>query len=90
MSSSDVQQADADLWLAYAVKLKDALSEAPSLGPDTRFYISPLSAAGIAAGKKTPNDIKNNGVYSVGDALLDLDQPVFLPTRQSYFQHCQS
>ncbi|KAJ4123177.1 hypothetical protein NW768_009705 [Fusarium equiseti] len=90
MSSFDVQQADADLWLAYGVKLKDALDEAPSLGSDSRFYIAPLSAAGIAAGKKIPNEIKDNGVFNVGDALLDLDQPVFLPTSQSYFQRCQS
>ncbi|CAG7565813.1 unnamed protein product [Fusarium equiseti] len=90
MSSSDVQQADANLWLAYGVKLKSALSQAPSVGPNSRFYIAPLSAAGIAAGKRIQNDIKNNGVYNVGDALLDLDQPVFLPTRQSYFQRCQS
>ena len=90
MSSSDVQQADANLWLAYAVKLKNELSQSPSLGSNARFYVAPISAAGIAAGSKIPNNIMNNGVYNVGDALLDLDDPVFLPTEHSYFQHCQS
>ncbi|KAF4339516.1 hypothetical protein FBEOM_6578 [Fusarium beomiforme] len=90
MSTPDVKQADADLWLAYGIKLKNALSQSPTLGSGTRFYIAPLSAAGIAAGRNIDEAIKNNGVYSVGDTLLDLDHPVFLPSRQSYFQRCLS
>ncbi|KAH7274921.1 hypothetical protein FSOLCH5_006306 [Fusarium solani] len=90
MSSSDVQQADADLWLAYGVQLKNAVSQSSSIGPNNRFYIAPLSAAGIAAGKNINVAIQNNGVFTTGDTLLDLDQPVFLPSRQSYFQRMVS
>ncbi|KAK7402435.1 hypothetical protein QQX98_011824 [Neonectria punicea] len=90
MSSSDVQQADANLWLAYGVQLKNAISQSGSIGPNNRFYIAPLSAAGIAAGKKITVAIQNNGVFTAGDTLLDLDQPVFLPSRQSYFQRMVS
>ena len=62
MSSSGPQKADANLWPAYALQLKKTLSQVPSLSPDSRFYVAPLSAAGIAAGKRFDNEIKQNGV----------------------------
>ncbi|RSL82843.1 hypothetical protein CEP51_004899 [Fusarium floridanum] len=86
MTTPDVKKADANLWLAYGVQLKNALSQSSSVGANNRFYIAPLSAAGIAAGKKIDTAIQNNGVFNAGDTLLDLDQPVFLPSRQSYFK----
>lgn len=90
MAPPDVKPADANLWLAYGVQLKNALSQSGNIGPDNRFYIAPLSAAGIAAGKKIDVAISNNGVYNAGDTLLDLNEPVFLPSRQSYFQRMVS
>ncbi|EWG44669.1 hypothetical protein FVEG_05674 [Fusarium verticillioides 7600] len=90
MTTPRVSQADANLWLAYGVKLKNTFAQASNLGDENRFYIAPLSSAGIAAGKRINSAITNNGVYAVGDTLLSLDEPVFLPSRQSYFQRCVS
>ncbi|KAI9685687.1 MAG: hypothetical protein M1822_004247 [Bathelium mastoideum] len=89
MTTPEVSQTDANLWAAYGVKLKNQILESSGLGQDQRFYIAPLSSTGIAAGKNIDEAIKNMGVYNVGDALLDLDSPVFLPSRQSYSQRCQ-
>ncbi|KAJ0381887.1 hypothetical protein COL922a_013660, partial [Colletotrichum nupharicola] len=85
-----VSQADADLWLAYDVKLKNTFAQSSTLGDNNRFYIAPLSSAGIAACEDIDSAITNNGLYAIGDSLLSLDEPVFLPSRQSYFQRCLS
>ncbi|KAI8269951.1 hypothetical protein K4K58_012854 [Colletotrichum sp. SAR11_239] len=90
MTTPQVSQADANLWLAYGVKLKNTFAQASTLGDNNRFYIAPLSSAGIAAGKRVNSAITNTGLYAVGDTLLSLDEPVFLPSRQSYFQRCLS
>ncbi|KXH34358.1 hypothetical protein CSIM01_00269 [Colletotrichum simmondsii] len=90
MTTPQVSQADANLWLAYAVKLKSTFAQSSTLGDNNRFYVAPLSSAGIAAGKNINSAITNNGVYAIGDTLLSLDEPVFLPSRQSYFQRCLS
>ncbi|KAI8302262.1 hypothetical protein K4K59_000600 [Colletotrichum sp. SAR11_240] len=90
MTTPQVSQADANLWLAYGVKLKNTFAQSSTLGDNNRFYIAPLSSAGIAAGKKINSAITNNGLYAIGDSLLSLDEPVFLPSRQSYFQRCLS
>ena len=88
MSSDQVTKADADLWLAYGLKLKSTFMQG-SLGPDDRFYLAPLSAAGIAAGKRIDQNITNYGIYNVADSLLSLSSPVFLPTRESYSKRAQ-
>ncbi|OBS29442.1 hypothetical protein FPOA_03378 [Fusarium poae] len=90
MTTPQVTKADADLWLAYGIKLKNTFAQTSTLGEDNRFYIAPLSSAGIAGGKNINSAITNHGVYTVGDTLLSLDEPVFLPSRQSYFQRCLS
>jgi hypothetical protein len=88
MPSNKVTQADANLWLAYGTKLKSQFLQG-DLGPDERFYIAPISAAGIAAGKRVDQSITNYGIYNVADSLLSLKSPVFLPTRQSYSKRAQ-
>ncbi|KAF4783504.1 hypothetical protein HER10_EVM0010722 [Colletotrichum scovillei] len=90
MTTPQVSKADADLWLAYGVKLKNTFAQSFTPGDNSRFYIAPLSCAGIAAGRNINSAITNNGVYVIGDTLLSLDEPVFLPGRQSYFQRCLS
>ncbi|KAJ0290599.1 hypothetical protein Brms1b_005142 [Colletotrichum noveboracense] len=90
MTTTLVSQADADLWLAYGVKLKNTFAQSSTLGDNNRFYIAPLSSACIAAGEDIDSAITNNGLYAIGDSLLSLDEPVFLPSRQSYFQRCLS
>lgn len=84
-----VSAADANLWAAYGVQLQNQILQSSTLGAKQRFYIAPLSSAGIAAGKNIDVSIMNMGVSNTADALLDLDSPVFLPTRQSYAQKCQ-
>lgn len=83
------QQADKDLWKAYGIQLKNTVFQSNDLGKDNRFYIAPLSSAGIAAGKNINEAIKNQGVYVVADTLLDLDSPVFVPSHRSYFDLCK-
>lgn len=90
MNTPQVNKADANLWLAYGVKLKNTFAQSSTLGDNNRFYITPLSAAGIAAGNNINPAITNNGLYTVGNSLLSLNEPVFLPGRQSYFQRCLS
>ncbi|EXF84414.1 hypothetical protein CFIO01_02729 [Colletotrichum fioriniae PJ7] len=90
MTTPQVSKADADLWLAYGVKLKNTFAQSITLSGNNRFYVAPLSYAGIAAGTKVNPAITNNGVYVIGDSLLSLDEPVFLPGQQSYFQRCLS
>jgi hypothetical protein len=84
MTTPAVTQADANLWAAYGNKLKSQFLQSATMGADERFYIAPLSAAGIAAGKNIDETIKNMGVFTVADTLLDLDSPIFMPSRQSY------
>ena len=78
-------QTNSDLWLAYASKLKDSVVPG-GLGSKQRFYFAPLSAAGIAAGPNIHESIKNFGVFTIGDTLLDLDSPAFAPSRKSYVE----
>lgn len=90
MTTPQVSQADANLWLAYGVKLMNTFAQSSTLGDNNRFYIAPLSSAGLAAGKRINSAITNYGLYAIGDSLLSLDEPVFLPSRHSYFQRCLS
>ncbi|KAF5630163.1 uncharacterized protein FTJAE_8314 [Fusarium tjaetaba] len=73
MTTPQVSQADANLWLAYGVKLKNTFAQSC-----------------IAAGKGVDSAITNLGLHVIGDTLLSLDEPFFLPGRQSYFQRCVS
>lgn len=64
MTTTQVSQADADLWLAYGVKLKNTFAQSSTLdnnNNNNRFYIAPISSAGIAAGEDIDSAITNNG-----------------------------
>ena len=88
-SATPVAESDRNLWAAYGNKLMSQVMGSEDLGVDNRFYLAPLSAAGIAAGKRIDEAIKNQGVYQVADTLLDLNSPVFMPTRKSYFERAR-
>lgn len=49
-------------------------------------FLAPIAAAGIAAGKRIPQEISNQGILVLGDTLPDPTTPVFHPGDGSYFQ----
>lgn len=93
MASPDtpLQDVDKNMWKAYGVKLFSAAMQGTALGPGQRFYVAPLSSAGIAASAtgNIPASITNQGVFNVGNTLLDINSPCYIPTRSSYIDRCQ-
>ncbi|KAJ4417802.1 hypothetical protein N0V82_005968 [Gnomoniopsis sp. IMI 355080] len=79
---------NAQLWLSYATKVLPSLGLKPSA--KSKVYIAPLSAAGIAAGTNIPPAVTNQGIFVIGDTLLDPTNPMFLPGTSSYSQRLAS
>ncbi|KAF4438587.1 hypothetical protein FACUT_4862 [Fusarium acutatum] len=65
-----------DLWKAYAKAFQAKFFS----NLDTKneiFYAAPIGVMGIPAGGNIPQEITNKGVYDIGDAVMQLDAPVF-------------
>ncbi|KAF5661258.1 hypothetical protein FCIRC_11900 [Fusarium circinatum] len=79
---------DEDLWKAYAKALQTKFFS----NLDTKneiFYAAPIGVMGIPVGGNIPQEITNKGVYDIGDAVMQLDAPVFASGDKKYSQRLQ-
>ncbi|PNP83780.1 hypothetical protein FNYG_02468 [Fusarium nygamai] len=79
---------DEDLRKAYTKALQTKFFS----NLDTKneiFYAAPIGMMGIPAGANIPQEITNKGVYDIGDAVMQLDAPVFDAGSKKYSQRLQ-
>lgn len=79
---------DTDLWKVFANKIKETALLGQEIGPKNRIYIPPLNAQAILAGNNVQESVTNFGVRRVGDALINVDNPLFTPSNDSYAKRC--
>ncbi|KAF5596838.1 hypothetical protein FPANT_4240 [Fusarium pseudoanthophilum] len=79
---------DEDLWKAYTKALQTKFfSNLDS--KNEIFYAAPIGMMGIPAGANISQEITNKGVYDIGDAVMQLDAPVFDAGSKKYSQRLQ-
>ena len=79
---------DADLWKIFANKVKNTYLMGQDLGNKNRIYIPLLNERTIPAGFKVDAAITNFGIRKAGDALIDVDNPLYVRSNDGYAQKC--
>ena len=79
---------EADLWKIFASKLKSTYLQGQDLGPKNRIYIPMLNERTIPAGNGVLAPITNFAIRKAGDALVDLDSPLFVQNNEGYAKRC--
>ncbi|GAB1311945.1 hypothetical protein MFIFM68171_02155 [Madurella fahalii] len=79
---------EADLWKTFANKLMKSFTVGQDIGPKNRIYIPLLNSTTIPAGNNVSPAITNYGVARVGDSLLNVDNPMFVPSTDTYAKRC--
>jgi len=67
-----------DLWHDYLRQLK-AFFPGFSSEDGNRIYAAPLTSVGISIGQSISQQIVNHDLFHIGDLLLPVNSPVFLP-----------
>ncbi|USW55588.1 hypothetical protein Slin15195_G089070 [Septoria linicola] len=85
---SKLDSADADMWKAYANKMKSAYF--PNMDTNSEaFYVAPIGRIGIPSGPGIAAEITNKGVYDCADPMPSLTSGVFGSSVDSFSQRSQ-